>query len=179
MSSNDKITFTVNDVENITIKQILKDNDLSTALDYLKTTDKKHTHLWRHLAVDYVEMIKHLMVDERSLDALVVARNHADGIASNTDLYHAYEAAKHVAWNCYNQNDPDTQSFVHLNAAWAAAGCAATNLGPDRYNSAWAAREAADSAYAAAYIRKGLVNIDIRTHQKILLIKYCQTGVRN
>lgn len=72
----------------------------------------EHDNLWRLFAVWCAEQVKHLMTDERSLNALVVARNHANGLATDEEL----AAARAAAWD----------------AAWDAAGDAARNAQKNR-----------------------------------------------
>jgi hypothetical protein len=50
-------------------------------------------HLWRHFAVDCGERVRHLMTDERSHNALAVARRHALGQATDEELKEAWAAA--------------------------------------------------------------------------------------
>ena len=89
---------------------------------------------WRHLAVDFAEQVRHLMADERSVNALDVARRYADGQATREELAAARAAARAAAGA----------------AAWAAARAAA-------WAAAWdAARAAAwDAARAAAWAAAG------------------------
>lgn len=51
--------------------------------------------LWRHFAVDCAERVRHLMTDERSINALIVARRHALGQATDDEL----DAARDAAWD--------------------------------------------------------------------------------
>lgn len=78
----------------ITIKQIIDSNGLDDALWCLQTTPEETHYLWRHFAVDCVEQVKHLMTDERSSNALEVARRHADGHATDNELATAEAAAR-------------------------------------------------------------------------------------
>ena len=55
--------------------------------------------IWRHLAVDFAEQVRHLMTDERSRAALQVARRYADGQASDEELSAARAAAGDAAWD--------------------------------------------------------------------------------
>jgi len=89
--------------------------------------------LWRHFGVDCAERVKHLMKDERSLNALAVARGHACGWCSDEGLRAARDAAR------------DAARAAARAAAWAAARAAARDAAWD------AARDAARAvAWAAA-----------------------------
>ena len=107
----------------LTFKQICDSNGYADTLWCLRSVDEKHYPLLRHFAVDCAEQVKHLMTDKRSLNALKVARKHADGKATDEEL----AAARDAAWD----------------AAWDAAGGAARAA-------AWAAGDAARAAARAA-----------------------------
>lgn len=57
-----------------------------------------HDSLKRHFAVDCADRMKHLMTDERSINALSVARRHAMGQATDEELAVAWDAARIAAW---------------------------------------------------------------------------------
>ena len=78
----------------VAFRQIYESNGYNDTLWCLRAVEEKYYPLWRHFAVDCAEDVKHLMTDKRSLDALVVARKHADGKATNEEL----EAARAAAW---------------------------------------------------------------------------------
>ena len=85
---------------------ILNSNGLDDAL-WCCRAEPQHASLWRHFAVDCAETVKHLMTDERSLNALVVARRHADGAAADEELVAAWAAAwaaaRDAAWGGFAQ----------------------------------------------------------------------------
>ena len=87
----------------LTFKQIYDSNGYDDTLWCLRSVDKKFYPLLRHFAVDCAEQVKHLMTDKRSLNALVVARLHADGKATDEELAAAkaaaWDAAKDAAWD--------------------------------------------------------------------------------
>ena len=93
-----------------------------------------HEALKRHFAVDCAERVRHLITDPRSLNALVIARHHAMGEATDAELAAAWDAA----W--------DAAKAAAWDAAWYAAEAAAGNA-------AWYAAEAAagNAAKAAAW----------------------------
>jgi hypothetical protein len=95
-------------------------------------------NLWRHFAVDCAERVKGLMTDERSRNALVVARRHATGHATDTELRDAGLAA----WDAWRV-DADAASDAAAWAAWYNADEAAIRT-------VWMAAEAADEAKAEA-----------------------------
>jgi hypothetical protein len=79
----------------ITFRQIHKSNGYDDTLWCLRTVDEKYYPLWRHFTVDCAEQVKPMMDDERSLKVLVVARKHADGLATDKEL----DAARAAAWD--------------------------------------------------------------------------------
>ena len=76
----------------ITVAQIIESNGLDDALWCLRTIPE-FDNLWRHFAVDCAERVAHLMTDERSKNALTVARQHAMGLATVDKLDAAWAAA--------------------------------------------------------------------------------------
>lgn len=77
----------------ITFKQIYDSNGYNDCLWCLRSVDEKFYPLWRHFAVDAAQAVEHLMTDQRSKDALKVARRHADGKATDEELAAAGDAA--------------------------------------------------------------------------------------
>ena len=117
---------------------ILESNGLDDALWCLRSVPEE-SRRWRLLAVRFAHTVDHLMVDQRSKDALEVAERHAYGLATDEELDKAgaaaREAAGAAAWEA---------SWEATAAAWAAANAA--------LEAAWeAALEAAlEAAWAAA-----------------------------
>ena len=134
----------------VTFEQIIKSNGLDDALWALGCLGDEHHALLRHYAVDCAESVKHLMNDERSLKALEVARLHADGKASDSELAATWAAAGTAAWS----------------AAWSAVRAAAMNA-------AWDA--ARDAAWAAAWAAARYTAVEAFAE---LLIEYTRTGER-
>jgi hypothetical protein len=127
------------DDEPLPFSVILDSNGLDDAL-WCCRAEPQHSRVWRHFAVDCAESVKHLMVDPRSLEALAVARRHADGCATDEELRDAARAARTAAW---------AAARAARTAAWAAAWAAADATWVDA--AAWAAAATwADAARAAA-----------------------------
>jgi len=147
------IDFARGEDATITAKQLIDAIGIQDALWCLRTLDRKYDNLWRHLAVDYVENIKYTITDERSLNALVVARKHADGKASDDELEAAWDTAINASYN--------STSNAAYNAACALA-CSAA------YNST------SNAAYNAAYYAPAEDK-----YQAELLIEYCKLGKRS
>ena len=106
------------DDEPLSFVTILDSNGLDDAL-WCCRAEPEQSSMWRHFAVDCAESVRHLMKDQRSIDALNVARLHANGQATDEELDAAW-ATTTAAWD----------------AAWAAARAA---------RAAWAAEDAEDA----------------------------------
>jgi hypothetical protein len=152
----------------ITFEQILHSNGRDGMFWCLRAVDEKYYPLWRHLACDYAEQVRHLMKDKRSTNALDVARRYADGLATKKELDDARAAAVDVwddfsraaAWDAY-----DAAWVAAYDVAWEAAryaaGAAAVDAGSAARGAAW------DAAWAAAL-----------AGQNALLFEYCRLGER-
>ena len=79
----------------VTFKQIYDSNGYDDTLWCLRTVDEKLFPLWRHFACDAADDVRHLMIDDRSLNAIDVARRFADGLATEEEL----TAARAAAWD--------------------------------------------------------------------------------
>ena len=150
----------------LTFKQIYDSNGYDDTLWCLQSVNEQYYPVWRHFAVDCAEQVKHLMTDERSLNALVVARKHADGKATSAELAAAGDAAWVAAWVAARAAAGDAAWVAARAAAWAAARAAA-------WDAAWVAARAA--AWAVAKAAAGDAN---RAAQIELLFQYCRTGER-
>ena len=84
------------DDEPLPYSVIVESNGLDDALWCLRTMPE-HNNLWRHFAVDCSERVSHLLTDERSKNALTVARQHANGLATDEQLAAARAAARDAA----------------------------------------------------------------------------------
>lgn len=120
------------DDEPLPLLTILESNGLVDTIWCLRTLPE-HNSKWRHFALDCAERVKHLMKDPRSLEALRVARLHADGLATDEELFQAYKAA----------------NAAYAAAAYAAVAATAT-AAASAASAAYAAANAANAAYAYA-----------------------------
>lgn len=102
---------TTTDDEPVSIVQILESNGLDDALWCLRAVKGCDKEI-RLFAVWCARQVEHLMTDERSKHALVVAERHANGEATDTELAAARDAAWDAAWDAAGA------------AAWDAAGVA-------------------------------------------------------
>jgi len=77
---------------------ILESNGLDDALWCLRAAPKDWESTIRMFAVWCAKQVEHLMTDERSKNALLVAQNHALGLATDEELAAAGDAARDAAW---------------------------------------------------------------------------------
>jgi hypothetical protein len=118
---------------------IITSNGVDDALWALQCLPE-HNKLWRKLAVSYARDVKHLMKDNRSINALDVAWRHSEGKATDSELYAAWVAA----------GDARDAAHAAALAARDAALAAAGDVRYARYAAMWAAMWAAHSAAGAA-----------------------------
>ncbi len=104
---------TAADNEEFPLSDVVESNGINDAFWCLRCLPE-HDNLWRLYAVWCAEQVKHLMTEERSLNALVVARAHANGNATDEEL----SAASAAAW--------DAARAAARAAAWDAASAAAS-----------------------------------------------------
>ena len=118
------------DDEPLSFVTILESNGLDDALWCCRAAPE-YDREWRLFAVWCATQVKHLMTDDRSLNALVVAENFANGLSTIDQ----WDAARAAAW---------AAALAVRAAAWDAA-----------WDAAWAAgdnaRAAGDNARAAAW----------------------------
>ena len=112
------------DDEPLSFVTILDSNGLDDAL-WCCRAEPEQSSLWRHFAVDCAESVRHLMKDQRSIDALDVARLHASGQATDEEL----AAARDAAWDAARDARSSAACWAACwaaarDAAWAAAGAA-------------------------------------------------------
>ena len=92
------------DDEELSLLTILESNGLSDALWALRAVEGKDKEI-RLMACDFAESVVYLMKDERSVNAIKVSRNYANGIATKEELNaakyfaRAAAAAARAAWN--------------------------------------------------------------------------------
>jgi hypothetical protein len=115
------------DDEPLAFTEILDSNGLSDTCWAMRTRPDLN-NLWRHFAVDCAERVIHIMTDERSINALAVARRHALGQATDGELAEARMAA---AW------------AANAEARWVAEAASAAANAEARWAARWAARAAA------------------------------------
>ena len=83
----------------VTFRQIYESNGYDDTIWCLCAIDEKWGSLIRHFAIDCVEDVRYLLTDERSLNALRVARRFVDGEATDEELNDARTAARAAAWS--------------------------------------------------------------------------------
>ena len=120
------------DDDPLPILTVLESNGIDDALWALRAVEGMAREI-RLYAVWCARQVRHLMADQRSLDALDVAERFANGTASDNDL----AAARASAWDAAVADAAGA-------AAWSAARAAA-------WDAAWAAAgdAAGDAAWAA------------------------------
>ena len=133
---------TKSDDKSVLFETILDSNGLDDALWCLRTLDHEHQRTCRLFAVWCARQVQHLMTDSRSIAALDVAENHANGNATNEELDAARaavgDAARAAAW--------DAAWAAAWDAAWAAARAAAGAAAGAAADAGWAAAGAAAGA---------------------------------
>lgn len=118
------------------LSSVLKSNGLDDTAWCFRCLPE-HKNLWRKYAVWCSRRVKHLMSDERSINALNVAWRHSDGPATDAELETARAvvraAARAVVWDetrdaawyaAWDEAMPAVWA-VARDAAWAAAWAAA------------------------------------------------------
>ncbi len=85
------------DDEPLALGTILKSNGVDDALWCLRAVDG-HQREMRLYVVWCARQVQHLITDPRSLAALDVAERHANGEATDEELYAASDAAWAAAW---------------------------------------------------------------------------------
>ena len=81
----------------VTFRQIYESNGYDDTLWCMRAVDPKWFSLWRHFACDCADDVRHLMKDERSHNAIDVARRHAEGLVTEESLSAARDAARDAA----------------------------------------------------------------------------------
>lgn len=76
------------------------------------------------LSVRFAERVKHLMKDQRSIDALEVAKRYAEGNATDEELEQAADDATHAAYAAVAADAYDADAAADAVAVAAAAGAA-------------------------------------------------------
>ncbi|MEY4213104.1 MAG: hypothetical protein RL458_1330 [Pseudomonadota bacterium] len=151
----------------ITYQQIIDAVGLKDALWCCKA-EPRYNREWQLFAVWCARQVQHLMIDERSINALDVAERHANGEATYEELAAAGSAAWDAAWAAAGSaawSAAWSAARAARDAAWAAAGSAAraaaraardaawAAAGSAAGSAAWAARDAAMAAQRNAFIQ--------------------------
>ena len=129
------------DDEPLTFLHILESNSLDDCIWSMRSTPE-YSREWRLFAVWCARQVEHLTTDERSINAINVAENHANGLATDEDLDAARAAARSAARDAAWAAARSAARDAARSAAWAAARSAARDAARD---AAW------DAARAAAW----------------------------
>ena len=134
------------DDEPLAITTVLDSNGLDDALWCLRAVSGHEKEI-RLFAVWCAIQVQHLMTDERSVAALVVAEDFANGKATSSDLSAAWAAAwaaaGDAAWAAAWAAAGEAAGAAAGAAAWKAAGAAArAAAGAAARAAAWEAQEA-------------------------------------
>ena len=98
---------TESDDEKLDLLTILESNGLRDALWALKCVEGKDKEI-RLMACDFAESVVYLTNDERSVNAIKISRDYANGLATQKEL----KVAKYAAWDARD---------AARDAAWSAA----------------------------------------------------------
>jgi hypothetical protein len=132
------------DNEPVSVVQILDSNGLDDALWCLRAVTGHDCEI-RLFAVWCAHQVEHLMSDERSKNALVIAERFANGEAKNAAMAAARAAARAAAWDAAG-----AAASAACAVTWAAAG-----------DAAWDAAKKAQEAR----LRQVCLAIDESSHQ--------------
>ena len=119
------------DDEQFPISSIIDSNSLYDCLWALRCVDDQHYPLMRKFAVWCARQVQHLMKDQRSVDALDVAWQHSQGIATDQELDAAWAAARAAEWAAAWAAARDAGWDAERAAEWAAARDAALDAARD------------------------------------------------
>ena len=143
------------DDEALSLITILDSNGLDDALWCLRALEGRDKEI-RLFAVWCARQVRHLMTDQRSINALDVAEAFANGSATEEQINAAEAAARAAAWAARaaaraaaSDAASDTVGAAARDAAWAAWAAASDDASDD----AWAANAAGDAAWAAEAAR--------------------------
>ena len=126
----------------IPLAAVLDSNGLDDALWCLRATIEPSEGLSRDFACDCADSVASLLTDERSITAIAVARRHARGQATDSELSSAWDAARAAALAAWDAAWDAARDAARA-AAWDAARAAALAA----WDAAWdAARDAARAA---------------------------------
>ena len=126
------------DDEELDLLTILESNGLKDALWALCCVEGKDKEI-RLMACDFAESVVHLAKDERSINAIKISRDYANGLVTKEELKAAMAAARDAAMAAASA------------AAWSAMAAAMAAARDAARDAAWSAMAAAlDAAMAAA-----------------------------
>jgi hypothetical protein len=131
------------DDDPLPLTTILQSNGLDDALWCLRTLEGHDKEITR-FALACAQEVKHLMTDQRSLDALDAVERHLESPLSREELDRVLAAAWEAAWAAA----VEAAAGAAAGAAWAAEWAAEAAAGAAAGAAAWAA-EAAEAAGAA------------------------------
>lgn len=148
----DHLGKTEADDEPLPYSVIFESNGLKDAL-WACRAEPRYDREWRLYAVWCAEQVEHLMTDPRSREALKVARQFANGQATQRDLDAAAAAALASVLGAVG-----AASRAAAEAAWgaswkAAKAAAEAAVGDTSGEAAWGAAEAAWGAQKAEFLR--------------------------
>jgi hypothetical protein len=154
------------DDEELSLLTILESNGLNDALWALRFVEGFDKEI-RLMACDFAESVVHLANDERSVNAIKVSRDYANGVATKEEL-NAAAAASHAAshdasHDVYGDYNAVRYAFAACAAAWAAdidAAKAACTAASDAINAFDAASvSAVCNTFLRDYERKKQIEI--------------------
>ncbi len=99
---------------------VLDSNGIDDAIWCLRAAVEDADGLSRDLACDYADSVRTLLTDQRSIEAIDVARRYARGQASDADLEDARDAARAAAWAAAMAAAMAAARDAARAAAWAA-----------------------------------------------------------
>jgi hypothetical protein len=135
------------DDEPLPYATIVESNGLDDAL-WFCCAEPQYDHVWREFTLWCAEQVRHLMDDQRSLDALDTVRRYLDGEATEDELAAAKDAADAAADAADDDGIAAADDAIDA-ADWAAWDPASPDAWADAALYAWAARDKAARAAAA------------------------------
>ena len=160
------------DDEEISVLTILDSNGLEDALWCLRSVEGYDREI-RLYAVWCARQVRHLMKDQRSLDALDVAERYANGKATHDELNAAWDAAWAAEDSAWSARDAAWTAEAAAGAAARAAARAAAWVAA--WDAAMAARVAAWDAVRAAGVAAGAAR-EMKIRQEAELRRICGEG---
>ena len=176
------------DDEEISVLTILDSNGLDDAIWCLRAVEGYDREI-RLYAVWCARQVRHLMKDQRSLDALDVAERYANGKATHDELNAAWDAAwaaEDAAWSARDAAWDTAMAAGDARDAWgamaageaagAAARAAARETADAAWGATWVAGEAAGAAARAAGAAGDAAKAAAEAKQEAELRRICGEG---